>query len=143
MGLAKILPPAFARIEPKHDTPNVAVTVVTATTLLVAVAALAGGVAPIDVFNNCGTLSSFGFILIYALISIAAGVYCKRLGAMRAIDLAVSVVAVALLIVPAVTLFYPVPAPPQRWFAYCFLVFLVAGWIWFAARRLQAPRASG
>lgn len=134
-----LLPRVFAGIEPKHDTPNIAVTVVTALTLLVTVAALAGHVAPIDVFDNCGTLSSFGFVVIYAMISIAAGVYVKRRGEMRWTDLAVSVAAVVLLLVPTVMLFYSVPEPPQRWFVYYFLIFLAAGWAWFAATRRRDP----
>ena len=133
MAVAGVLPPALARIEPKHDTPNVAVTLVTACTLAVAAAALLARVAPVDVFNNCGTLSSFGFLVIYAMISIAAGVYVKRRGELRWTDVAVSVLAVVLLLVPTVMLFYSVPAPPQRWFVYYFLAFLAAGWLWFAA----------
>jgi amino acid transporter len=138
MASARLLPPAFARIEPRHGTPNVAVTVVTAITLAIAVIALGLRVAPIDVFNNCGTLSSFGFILIYMLIAVAAIVYTRRLGAMRALDLAISIVALIFLIVPALTLFYPVPAPPQRWFGYYFLAFVLAGWLWFGARVRKA-----
>ena len=135
MALSGALPRRFARIEPRHGTPNVAVTVVTALTLAVAVVALAFGVAPIDVFNNCGTLSSFGFLLIYMLISVAALVYCRHLGQVRGADIAITVIALLLLIVPAVTLFYPVPAPPQRWFGYFFLVFIVAGWTSFRLRK--------
>jgi len=135
MAMEGSLPAAFARIEPKHDTPNVAVTVITAITLAVAVVCLASGIAPIDVFENCGVLSSFGFILIYALISIAAFLYVKRAGESRWSDMAISFLALACLIVPAVTLFYPVPAPPQRYFAYYFLAFLVVGWGWFTLRR--------
>jgi amino acid transporter len=143
MSAAGLLPSLFGRIEPKHDTPNVAVSIVTALTLLVAAASLLGGVAPIDVFNNCGTLSSFGFIVIYAMISIAAAVYVKRRGEMRARDAVVSALALLLLLVPAVMLFYSVPAPPQRWFVYYFLLFLALGWAWFAAgrRAARAPRA--
>jgi amino acid transporter len=143
MSAAGLLPPVFGRIEPKHDTPNVAVTVVTAITLLVAAASLIGRVAPIDVFNNCGTLSSFGFIVIYGLISIAAGVYVSKLGKMRLSDLLISVLAVLLLLLPTVMLFYSVPAPPQRWFVGYFLLFIAAGWAWFAATRRAAgtPRA--
>jgi amino acid transporter len=140
MANANLLPARFAQIEPRHGTPNVAVTVVTAATLAVAAIALAFGVAPIDVFNNCGTLSSFGFILVYMLIAIAALVYTKRLGAMRAVDMAVSLLALVFLIVPAITLFFPVPAPPQRWFGYYFLAFVAAGWVWF---RLRLRKASG
>jgi amino acid transporter len=129
------LPPAFGRIEPKHDTPNVAVTVVTALTLAIAAACLTGGVAPIDVFNNCGTLSSFGFIVAYAMISVAAAVFVYRRREHRPIDLAVSAIAVGLLLFAAAMLFFPLPAPPQRYFAYYFLGFLAVGWMWFAARR--------
>jgi amino acid transporter len=135
MASAKLLPQPFATIEPRHDTPNVAVSVVTAITLVIAIAGLVAGVAPIDVFNNCGTLSSFGFILVYALISIAAAVYVKRLGERRASDVVVTVLAIVFLMIAAATLFYPVPAPPQRYFGYYFLAFLACGWMWFVGRR--------
>lgn len=135
MAGAGLFPASFARIEPKHDTPNVAVTVVTATALAVACGGLAFGVAPIDIFNNCGTLSSFGFLLIYLLIAIGALVYCKQLGELRPIDIAVSIIAALLLVLAAVTLYYPVPAPPQRWFGYLFLLFIVAGWGSFRFRK--------
>ncbi|HKU80925.1 MAG TPA: APC family permease [Candidatus Tumulicola sp.] len=142
MAGAGVLPAPMSRIEPKHDTPNVAVTVVTACTLVVAAAALLGRVAPIDVFDNCGTLSSFGFLVIYALISIAAGVFVKRRGELRARDFAVCALAIALLLVPTVMLFYSIPAPPQRWFVFYFIAFLLAGRLWFAARAQRSrPRA--
>jgi amino acid transporter len=133
MAAVGILPAPFARIEPRHDTPNVAVTVVTATALAVAFGALAFGVAPIDVFNNCGTLSSCGFILIYMLIAIAVVAYCKQLGELRAVDVVVSCVAVLLLLLTAITL--PMAAPPQRWFGLYFLAFIAAGWGWYRLRR--------
>ncbi len=133
MAGAGRLPAIFARIEPRHDTPNVAVTVITAVTLVVAIVALAAGVAPIDVFNNCGTLSSFGFILIYMLVAVAAIVYCRRLGALRLVDLGVSAIALLLLLVTTLWLFDSVPQPPQRWFGYYFVAFLVVGWLWFVA----------
>jgi amino acid transporter len=139
MATSGQLPPIFARIEPRHGTPNVAVTVVTATTLAVVGVVLAFGVAPIDCFNNFGTLSAFGFVLIYMLIAVAAIVYTRRLGAMRAVDLAVSLVALALLVLTAVWFFDSVQAPPQRWFVYYFIAFIAMGWVWFWFARL--PRA--
>ncbi|MBV8721975.1 MAG: APC family permease, partial [Candidatus Eremiobacteraeota bacterium] len=142
MASTNALPRVLAAVEPKHDTPNVAVTVVTAVTLAVALGSLFGGVSPLDIFNNTGTLSSFGFITIYGLISIAAFVFVKRRGEHRPIDLAVSIVALVLLVVPAVTLFYPVPAPPQRYFAYVYLAFLAAGWALFAMRRRGAATSA-
>ncbi|MBV9234160.1 MAG: APC family permease [Candidatus Eremiobacteraeota bacterium] len=134
MASSSLLPGIFARIEPHHRTPNVAVTVVTAITLAIAVVALALGVAPIDVFNNCGTLSTFGFILIYMLIAVAALLYAKRLGEMRVVDAAICGLALALLILSTVWFFATIPAPPQHWFVYYFLGFLVVGWLWFRPR---------
>ncbi len=135
MANARLLPAAFGRIEPRHDTPNVAVTVVTALTLVVTVVALALRVAPIDIFNNCGTLSTFGFILIYMLIAVAALVYTRQLGEMRVVDVAISGIALVLLILSTVWFFATVPAPPQHWFVYYFLAFLAAGWVGFRFRK--------
>ncbi|MBV8723986.1 MAG: APC family permease [Candidatus Eremiobacteraeota bacterium] len=134
MASSSLLPRVFTRIEPRHRTPNVAVTVVTVITLAIAVVALAFGVAPVDVFNNCGTLSTFGFILIYMLIAVAALLYTKRLGEMRALDVGISGLALALLIISTVWFFATIPAPPQHWFVYYFLAFLLAGWLWFRPR---------
>jgi len=134
MASSSLLPRVFTRIEPRHRTPNVAVTVVTVVTLAIAVVALAFGVAPVDVFNNCGTLSTFGFILIYMLIAVAALLYTKRLGEMRALDVGISGLALALLIISTVWFFATIPAPPQHWFVYYFLAFLLAGWLWFGPR---------
>jgi amino acid transporter len=138
MGSTGFLPPAFARIEPRHATPNVAVTVVTAGTLGVALIALALHVTPDDIFNNCGTLSSFGFILIYALIAVAALVYCRRLGAMKIADVAISIVALAFLALATIWLFDSVSAPPQRWFGYYFIAFLAFGWLGLRAFSARA-----
>lgn len=136
-----LFPRALAAIEPRHDTPHVAVTLATLLVVVVAATSLAAGVLPIDVFNNCGTLSAFGFVVVYAAISIAASLYVRRIGAMRPIDVAISALAVALLGVPAVSLVYSVPASPQRWFGYCFVAFMAIGWLWFSrAASVSAQR---
>jgi amino acid transporter len=135
MAIGKLLPPVFARIEPRHDTPNVAVTIVTGTALVVAVVALACGVAAIDVFNNCGTLSSFGFILVYMLVAIAAMAYTRRLGEMRATDIVIAGGALALLILSTIWFFGTIPAPPQHWFVYYFLAFILAGAVGYYVKK--------
>jgi amino acid transporter len=134
MATNGLLPRMFSRIEPRHGTPNIAVTVVTALTLAVAAGSLAFGVAPIDIFNNCGTLSTFGFILIYMLIAIAALVFTRQLGEMRVLDVAISGIALVLLGLATVWFFATIPAPPQHWFVYYFLAFIFAGVIWFRFR---------
>jgi amino acid transporter len=141
MAANGIVPAVFAKIEPKHDTPHVAVTAATAAAVAIAVLSLSFGVLPVDVFNNCGTLSSFGFIVIYLMISIAAGLYVKKLGVMTFKDVAISGIAVVLLVLPAVWLVLSNPAPPQKWFPIYFVVFLLCGWGWFAWNASRRQRA--
>jgi amino acid transporter len=136
-----VLPAALAKIEPKHDTPHVAVTLATVVAVAIAVISMAAGVLPVDVFDNCGTLSSFGFVVIYLLISVAAGVYVKRLGVMKFKDLAISAIAVVLLVLPAIWLVLSNPAPPQKWFPLYFVGFLLLGWGWFAWTASRRQRA--
>jgi hypothetical protein len=50
---------------------------------------------------------------------------------LKTLDLAISCIAVLLLLLTAVTLFYPVPPPPQRWFGYAFVAFVGGGLLWF------------
>lgn len=138
MAMSRLLPQPFAGIEARHGTPNVAVTVVTAITLGVAAGALTFGVAPIDIFNNCGTLSTFGFILIYMLIAVAALIYTKQLGETRAVDVAISGIALILLVLSTVWFFATIPSPPQHWFVYYFLAFILIGAIWFRLRTASA-----
>jgi len=135
MAERRLLPSTFARIEPRHATPNVAVTAVTATTAAVALIALSCGVAPIDVFDNCGTLSTFGFILIYILVAVAALAYTRRLGELRSVDVAICAVALIMLLVSTIWFFATIPNAPQHWFVYYFLAFIVAGGIAFFWRR--------
>jgi amino acid transporter len=142
MARAQILPRALDAIEPKHGTPHIAVTYATVAPLLIALVCLLRGLAPIDIFNYCGTLSSCGFIIIYALIAVAAPVYAKRNGGVLAKHRLVSVVALVCLLVPAVTLFYPVPTPPTLWFPYVFVAYLFVTWLWSRSRAPQ-PTASG
>jgi amino acid transporter len=136
-----VLPESLGKIEPKHDTPHIAVTIATIVAVAIAVPSLAVGVLPVDVFNNCGTLSSFGFIIIYLLISIAAGIYVKRIGAMKVKDFAISAIAVVLLVLPAIWLVLSNPAAPQKWFPIYFVAFLLLGWGWFAWNASRRQRA--
>lgn len=144
MAEQRLLPRQATAVHPKHLTPHVSVYVTTAAMLAVYGVMLAFHFTPIDVFNNSATLSAFGFIVIYALISIAAPIYLKSIGSLKPLDLVLAVAALLFLIVPAVTLVYPVPDPPVRYFPYVFIIYLAAGYVWFARRTpaLEAPRPS-
>ena len=94
-----------------------------------------------------GTICTYGFLLVYILISMAAPVYLYRLRKLRPRDLVFSILGVAFMLllvvgtvgIPGSTLFPP-PSPPQNMFPYLFLLYLAAGCGWFVIQRLRYPR---
>ncbi len=119
----------IGNVHATYRTPHTALLITTGAML--AIVAFMGllHLAPIDIFNYGGTLSAFGFITIYALIALAAPRYLHRIGEMRRRDVVLSAVTIVLMLVPAVTFFYPPQAPPAKWFPYFFLAYLAVGWL--------------
>jgi amino acid transporter len=142
MARSGILPAKLAAVDARHQTPHTALALTVVAMLGVAYLMLALRWGPLDIFNYAGTLSSFAFIVIYLMVAIAAPVYLKRIGELRAVDILISVVALVFLIAPAVTLLYPVPPAPMNYFPYLFLLYAAGGWLWFSFVRpeFRAPR---
>lgn len=130
-----LLPKVFASIHPRFRTPHIALAAVIVAMFVIGVAMYRGGVAPIDIFNFCGTLSSLSFIAVYLIISIAAPRLLRRIGELKPIHIVASVASCAFLLAAAVTLFYPMPPPPTNVFPYLFLLYLVLGLLLYAMTR--------
>ncbi len=143
MSESGLLPSRLGSIDRRFQTPQLALGVVVALMFVIGLAMWLRGVAPIDIFNFCGTLSSLSFIAIYLLIAIAAPKYLRRIGDLRTIDVVVSIAASICLIGTAVTLFYPMPPPPTNYFPFAFLGYLALGLILysFSRRRVRIPQA--
>jgi amino acid transporter len=93
------------------------------------------GLGPVDLLNDGGTLSSYGFIIGYVLIAIAAPVYLRKHGILTPSALVLSVLALLFLLIPIVGSFYPVPDPPVRYFPYAFAIYLAIGVGWLFIRK--------
>ncbi len=78
----------------------------------------------------------------YLLITIAAPVYLKKLGEVKAKHWAGCGASLALLIVPAIGSVYPVPAAPVKYFPYAFLLYLAVGLVWILMTYGRKPNAS-
>ena len=137
-----ILPKVVAAVHPRFKTPHVALAITVVAMFVIGLAMFRAGVAAIDIFNYCGTLSSLSFIAVYLIISIAAPRYLRRLGELKPIHVVASVASCAFLLAAAVTLFYPMPPPPTNVFPYLFLIYLAVGLAlyWFARRRAAEER---
>src|SRR5262249_16345368 len=72
--------PALTRAHDTHRTPHVAMWVVAVPMVLVAVVPVLAGTNAVELTGWVGTLATFGFMLAYALVSLAAPVFLGRTG---------------------------------------------------------------
>jgi amino acid transporter len=122
---------AFRKTHARNETPGFAI-LVTGTTAVVPVAILAArGASGLDVYGWMGSLATYGFIVTYALVSVALPGYLQmhkpnRRGAQIIPWMAFS----AMLLALAGNL-YPVPEGPYGKLPYIYLAYLLTGLSWF------------
>lgn len=142
MGRYGIFPLSVGSSHKHNLTPHVAITsfaaiqfLIPTTFILLSYAAVGGWqMAPFDAFNDAGLFGAMGFCGAYVLISLATPFYLKKIGELKPYNIAVAVIALALLAVPIVGTVYPVPAAPLNYFPYIFLAYVVAGVILVSVR---------
>jgi amino acid transporter len=139
MGRHGIVPPVTATSHSKNETPHVAVSLLAAIAFLLALCGRLRHVATLDLFNYAGTCAAFGFIVPYALITVAAPVYLRAIGQMKVRDVLICVASLLLLAIPAIGSVYPVPAPPVNAFPYWFLAYLAVGLGWILVLHRRRP----
>lgn len=144
MGRGGILHPVVGSAHRAFGTPYIAVTIMSVLFFIIpAVLLLIPGTQLLDIVGYGGTLTAFGFVAAYLLVSVAAPAYLKRKGLARRKDLALSAIAVLLLLVPAVGSVYPVPAWPYSTFPYIFLAYAMIGLFWIRSRRKNISEFAG
>jgi len=137
MGRYGFLHRAIGVINQRHGTPHFAIA---AAALSVAVICL--GLArfrPIDAFGYTGTFATFGFLVVYLLISVVAPLDLSRAGIMRMRHLVVGAVGVLLMLFVFFGSLYPVPDYPYNLLPYLFAGYLAAGAVWFYIAAARAP----
>ena len=136
MGQHLVFPRQLGKAHPKNGTPHVAITSYVVIMFLIPTV-LELFTNPVTTFGDAGTLAAFGFLLAYYLITIAAPVYLKRRGELRARHVVIAVIAGVFLLVPAIGSFYPVPPFPVSLFPYIFAAYIAAGgaWLLIVSRR--------
>jgi amino acid transporter len=138
MGRYGFLHRAMGVINERHCTPHLAIA---AAALSIAVICL--GLArftAIDAFGYTGTFATFGFLVVYLLISIVAPLDLSRAGIMRLRHLAVGVIGVLLMLFVFFGSLYPVPEYPYNLLPYLFAAYLAAGAAWFYIASARAPQ---
>lgn len=138
---------ALGQAHVENRTPHVAVGLSALITFSVPAALYAGGVSAFDCQGHFGTLCSFGFIVVYILISIAAPAYLASLGKLTRRAIAYSVGGVGFMLLPLIgTLGIPgselLPTPDTAGvlLVACFLAYMLIGVAWLALQRTRRPK---
>ena len=133
LGRQQILHKSLGAAHSRNQTPHVAVFISVLILFLVPVSLSLSGVAVLDIYGYLGTLATYGFLLVYLLISVAAPIELYRQKRLRSIDLAIAIPAVLFMVTPIIGSIFPIPPYPYNLLPYLFLVYLAVG-VWLSSR---------
>jgi amino acid transporter len=133
-----IFHPRVGKAHDTNDTPHNAVTLSSVAVFVLPAMLLFSGLGVLDIFNDLSTIATYGFLVVYTLISIAAPVYLHRTRRLTAGSVALSVISVLFMVPPLIATVYPTPPPPGDKFPYYFLGYMLAGIAWYVLLRVRA-----
>jgi amino acid transporter len=118
----------------RNETPSRGI-LVTGTAAVLPVAILAfRGASGLDVYGWMGSLATYGFIVAYALVSLALPGYLRRHNAYRRGAQIIPWLAFCAMLLALAGNLYPVPEGPYGKLPYIYLTYLAAGLLWFFLR---------
>ncbi|MEO6053597.1 MAG: APC family permease [Chthoniobacterales bacterium] len=129
-----LLPSKLAHVHPRFGTPHYALIAVGVVNVVVCMLMADFGCKPMDIFDYTGTVATFGFLLVYLMISIGAPIYLYRKGRLSVSAVVIALFSTGLLAFVAFSSIYPVPPAPLSYLPWIFLGLFAAGIIGFAVR---------
>jgi amino acid transporter len=138
MSRAGIFTAHAGRAHSTNQTPHLAVSLCCIMVFAIPAILLARGLGLLDIFNDLSTIATFGFLIAYVLISLAAPVYLNRLGELSGTSILKALAAILFMVPPVIATVYPLPAPPADRFPVYFVAYLVAGAAWYLYQRARA-----
>ncbi len=127
LGRQQILHRSLGAAHPQNQTPHVAILLAVMIVFLIPTALSLFGVPSLDIYGYCGTLATYGFLLVYVLISISVPLELRSQNRLRQRDLAIAIPSVLFMMSPVITSFFPIPPFPYNLLPYGFLVYLAVG----------------
>src|SRR5271168_201651 len=118
----------------RNETPGLAIAVTGIAAVLPVAILAARGASGLDVYGWMGSLATYGFIVTYALVSVALPRYLRAHGAYRPGAQIIPWLACAAMLMALIGNLYPVPEGPYGKLPYIYLAYLVAGLLWFYFR---------
>jgi amino acid transporter len=115
----------------RNETPGRAVVVAGIAAVLPVAILAARGAGGLDVYGWMGSLGTYGFIVAYALASVALPGYLRNHGVFRPGAQIIPWLTCFVMLLALVGNLYPVPEGPYGKLPYIYLAYLAAGLIWF------------
>lgn len=124
----------------RNDTPGRAIVVTGVAAVAPVMVLAARGASGLDVYGWMGSLATYGFIVAYALVSVALPRYLKNHGAYQVGAQIIPWLAFLAMLMALMGNLYPVPEGPYGKLPYIYVVYLIGGLCWFVAsgRRKRA-----
>jgi amino acid transporter len=138
MGRYQFLHGSMGLVHKTHQTPHFAVFLSVGIVLVATLALIPAGF--LNAFGWTGTIASFGFVIVYLGMCIAAPVEMRKTGEMKLINVVIGIAGVALMLFVIYGSIYPVPAYPFNILPYLFLGYMVVGAIWFGILKAKSPQ---
>jgi len=141
-----LFPATLGSAHSANRTPHNAVTLSSLLVFLIPLGMTASKIKLFESMGYLGTISSFGFLLVYVLVCIASPFYLRQINKLRPVNILISVLGVLFMTFPVLgsigipgSEWFPVPDAPTRYFPYIFLVYLVITTAWFFFKRTRNP----
>jgi amino acid transporter len=139
MGRYEFLAAWMGSVHRHHQTPHYAISAAAGLILFVCLAM--SRMPIVDAFGTTATFGTFGFLVVYLLISVVAPLDLHRVGAMQPRHALLGSVGVVLMAFVIFGSLYPVPPWPYNVLPYLFAAFLACGAVWYAVVAARTPNA--
>lgn len=136
-----LVPMQLTSVHQRNQTPHSAIFATGIATLLVSLALVLKNVSGETIYDWMGSLATYGFLTVYALVAIALPLYLKRQKRLNGATTALSGLAVVAMLVVLEGTLYPVPEAPKNWLPYVFVLYLVVAVGWNILRPKAGARA--
>ena len=137
---------ALGEAHVKNKTPHIAVALSAAITFLVPASVYLSHINAFDAQGYFGTLSSFGFLLVYILVSVAAPMYLRTIGKLRKVDVFYCLMGGGFMLLPLLGLvgipgnkLFPPPSFPSNLLVWIFIAYMAVGLVWLLIQKARSP----
>lgn len=139
MGKEGVAHPAFGRTHDRFLTPHRALLTFGPLAIILDIALLVGGVDSMDILVWVDTFGTYGYMVAYSLVAIAAVVYFTRRGERKPLVWVSAAIAVVGMLYVFWANVFPIPVFPLNVIPYIFLVVMIAAIAWYIVRTKKRP----